>query len=139
MSPILIDTGPIVAILSSSDDCHQVCVKTLHQIEPPMLTTWLVLTEAHYLLRRDQKALKGLFRAFNGGLFTLEALSADALPWLEQFLTQYEDINPQIADASLMYLAEKKNIDTIFTLDYRDFSIYRFRNKKAPKILPLNL
>lgn len=139
MSPILIDTGPIVAILSASDDRHQVCVKTLHQIEPPMLTTWLVFTEAQYLLRRDKKANRGLFRAFNGGLFSLENLSADALPWLERFLTQYENINPQIADASLMYLAEQKNIDTIFTLDRRDFSIYRFRNKKAPKILPIDL
>jgi hypothetical protein len=89
-------------LLSASDARHQVCVETLKMIESPMLTTWLVLTEAQYLLRRDQ----------------------------------YEDINPQIADASLMYLAAQKNIDTIFTLDRRDFSIYRFSNKKVPKILP---
>lgn len=139
MSSILIDTGPIVAILSASDDRHQLCVETLKFLKPPMLTTWSVLTEAQYLLRRDKKALKALFGAFNEGLLMLENLSADALPWLERFFIKYEDINPQIADASLMYLAERKNINTIFTLDRRDFSIYRFDNKKAPNLVPINL
>ncbi|WP_071190019.1 PIN domain-containing protein [Trichormus sp. NMC-1] len=123
MSGILIDTGPIVAILSSADNHHKICVETLKKLSPPLLTTWPVITESQYLLRKNKKALQGLFHAFSGGLFALEELPSESLPWLENFLTKYEDINSQIADASLMYVAEQKNIDTIFTLDRRDFFI----------------
>ncbi|MGK7877318.1 MAG: type II toxin-antitoxin system VapC family toxin [Xenococcaceae cyanobacterium] len=139
MNRIIVDTGPIVAILSTSDNQHTVCVETLKNITPPMLTTWPVFTEVQYLLRRDKKALQGLFRALDSGLIVLEEISAEALPWLQKFLEKYADISPQLADASLMYLAEKKNIDTIFTLDRRDFSIYRFKNKKAPHLIPVVL
>ena len=135
MSRIIVDTGPIVAILSRSDNYHKVCVETLKTIKPPMLTTWMVFTEAHYLLRRDNLALKGLFNAFEKELLALEEIPSDALVWLKEFCMKYEDINPQIADASLMYLAEKNNIDTIFTLDRRDFSIYRLL-KKSLTIIP---
>ncbi len=136
MSCIIIDTSPIVAILSSKDNHHQVCVETLKNLTPPLLTTWAVLTETYYLLRKDKKALEGLFRAFKSNLFQLEELAPDSLPWIEKFFNKYKDINPQIADVSLMYLAEQKNIDTIFTLDSRDFSIYRFSNKNAPILIP---
>ncbi|PNW38207.1 UNVERIFIED_CONTAM: twitching motility protein PilT [Euhalothece sp. KZN 001] len=139
MKRVIVDTGPIVAILSASDHHHQICVETLKEITPPLITTWSVLTEVQYLLRRNPKALQGLFRSFEEGLFILEELSPEALPWLQMFLTQYQDITPQLADASLMYVAEKKEIKTIFTLDRRDFSIYRFRNKQAPSLLPSRL
>ena len=136
MNQIIVDTGPIVAILSASDSYHQVCLETLKIITPPMLTTWAVLTEVQYLLRKDNRALQALLTGFNNNLFVLEDVSADALPWLQKFLLKYENLRPQLADASLMYLAEKRKIETIFTLDRRDFSIYRFQNKKAPNILP---
>ena len=136
MNQIIVDTGPIVAILSASDSYHQVCLETLKIITPPMLTTWAVLTEVQYLLRKDNRALQALLTGFNNNLFVLEDISADALPWLQKFLLKYDNLRPQLADASLMYLAEKRKIETIFTLDRRDFSIYRFQNKKAPNILP---
>lgn len=136
MNQIIVDTGPIVAILSASDSYHQVCLETLKIITPPMLTTWAVLTEVQYLLRKDNRALQALLTGFNNNLFVLEDVSADALPWLQKFLLKYDNLRPQLADASLMYLAEKRKIETIFTLDRRDFSIYRFQNKKAPNILP---
>jgi len=136
---VIVDTGPIVAILSASDRHHQICVETLKEITPPLITTWPVLTEVQYLLRRNPKALQGLFLSFEQGLFVLEQLSPEALPWLQQFLNKYQEMTPQLADISLMYVAEKKESKTIFTLDRRDFSIYRFTNKQAPSLLPSRL
>lgn len=136
MNRIIIDTGPIVAILSASDAYHTVCVEALKNITPPMLTTWPVLTEVQYLLRKDHRSIQGLFRALENELIMLEEISAEAIPWLQNFLQKYSDITPQLADASLMYLAEKQGLETIFTLDKRDFSIYRFNNRKAPKLIP---
>ncbi len=46
------------------------------------------------------------------------------------------DIGVQLADASLVYLAERDQIDTVLTLDRRDFSIYRFGNNRSFTLLP---
>ena len=56
-------------------------------------------------------------------------------PLKRKFCMKYEDINPQLAEERLMYLAEKNNIETIFTLERRDFSIYRLL-KKPLTIIP---
>ena len=37
----------------------------------------------------------------------------------------------RLADAALVHLAERENIDTIFTLDRRDFSIYRTASNRV--------
>jgi len=42
----------------------------------------------------------------------------------------------QVADGALVYLAEREGIDTVFTLDRRDFSVYRLRNGRGLRILP---
>jgi hypothetical protein len=60
---------------------------------------------------------------------------AEAVP-IAQILNRYSGLQPQLADASLVYLAERENINTIFTLDRRDFSAYRAARKRAFRIIP---
>jgi hypothetical protein len=55
---------------------------------------------------------------------------------IAQILNRYSGLQPQLADASLVYLAERENINTIFTLDRRDFSVYRAARKRAFRIIP---
>jgi predicted nucleic acid-binding protein len=59
-----------------------------------------------------------------------------AMLWIPAFLRKYRKLNPQIADAALMYLADRENIDTIFTLDRRDFSIFQLSGGRRVHILP---
>jgi len=133
---VLIDAGPLVAIVSKDDMHHDRCVAELAHLRPPLLTTWPVVTEAMWLLRRDAAALRGLFRGFHDGLWTLSLLGSEALPWLEAFLGRYRKLEAQLADASLVYLAEHEGFDTVFTLDYRDFSVYRYKKNKLLKLIP---
>ncbi len=51
-------------------------------------------------------------------------------------MKRYENIRPQLADAALVYLAGRERIDTIFTLDRSDFSIYRPSRRRSFRILP---
>jgi len=51
-------------------------------------------------------------------------------------MEQYENLDPQLADACLVYLAHRENIDTVFTLDRRDFSVYRTSRKRPFQIVP---
>ena len=133
---VLVDTGPIVAILSANDANHSECVQELSCLAPPLFTCWPVITEAHWLLRRQPRGVDGLFRAFSAGLLELAPLGADALDWIAGFLKKYRKSGAQLADAALVYLAERDNIETIFTLDRRDFSIFRFRRNRPFTILP---
>lgn len=133
---ILVDTGPIVALLSSEDNYHLICVDTLKKLKPPLITCWAVITEVHWLVRKNKKAVESLFLAMSGGLIEIVHLPEDSNEWLKTFLLKYHDTGAQLADASLCYLAEVNNIDSIFTLDRRDFSIYRLKNNKAINIVP---
>lgn len=133
---VLIDTGPIVAMLSESDQHHERCSVQLDELRPPLLTCWPVVTEAQWLLRHDDQAVDGLFRAFDGGLLALLPVDESAMPWLAAFLRRYRKIEPDLADAMLVYLAEREGIRTLFTLDQRDFSIYRYAGNRRLNIIP---
>jgi hypothetical protein len=55
---------------------------------------------------------------------------------IAKVMKQYQDIRPQLADAALVYLAGRERIDTIFTLDRRDFAVYRSPHHRAFRIVP---
>lgn len=59
-----------------------------------------------------------------------------ALEWIISFMDRYASIRAQFADAALMYIAERERIDAVFTLDRRDFSVYRTSAGQALTILP---
>jgi len=133
---VLLDTGPLVAILSRKDAYHQVCVAQLRLIVPPLLTCWPIITEAAWLLRQYPVAVQRLLASFTQGWITLLPLGeSDAEP-IGKILQQYRKLNAQLADAALVHLAEREGLDTVFTLDRRDFSVYRFSGKRSFHLLP---
>ncbi len=134
---VLVDAGPLVAILYHRDPHHSVCVDQLHQIRRPLLTCWPVITEAAWLLRRRPEAVQRLLRGFETDGLRLLHLDETALPWMAAFVERYRNLRAQVADAALVYLAEREGIDTVFTLDRRDFSVYRMRNNIRLRLLPL--
>ena len=70
------------------------------------------------------------------GGFEVCGLRPDALGWIAAFLRRYAPIRPDVADASLMYLAEARGLAAILTLDRRDFSIYQKENGDLLTMLP---
>jgi len=136
MRRVLVDTGPIVAILSRRDQYHKVCVQALHEMPSPLFTCWPVLTEAAWLLRRTSDAVQRLFQSIDGGFLELLSLTnEDALP-IAAILKKYRNVRIQLADAALVHIAARDGLDTIFTLDLQDFSEYRLANGRAFHVLP---
>jgi predicted nucleic acid-binding protein len=133
---VLIDAGPLVAIVSRQDVHHQRCVDELANLPTPLRTCWPVVAEAFWLVRRSPQAIHGLFRGFADDLWTLAPLGPEALSWLEVFMNRYRKVGAQLADACLVHVAERDGIDTVFTLDRRDFSIYRYGKNRRLKIIP---
>ncbi len=137
MRRVLADTGPVVAILSRRDQYHRTCVEALRDLPGPLFTCWPVITEAAWLLRRDSTVVQQLLHSLDTGFLELLPLTtADAKP-IASILKKYRDIRIQLADAALVHLATRDGLDTIFTLDQRDFSVYRLPKGRAFRITPL--
>ncbi len=133
LTNVLVDTGPLVAIFCESDEYHAVCIDTLQRIVPPLLTTWSVITEAAWLLRDQPAGLRRLYAP--QGLFSIVQQGDEQLSELLAIFERYRDLRPQLADLSLVHLAESRDLSIVFTLDRRDFSVYRARRKHL-KLLP---
>jgi uncharacterized protein len=82
-SRVLLDTGPLAAIVDPQETEHRRCVETLATIEPPLLTCWPVITEAAWLLRRDSAAVRRLLRGAQTGFYTVLDLDEGELPAIE--------------------------------------------------------
>lgn len=136
MKRILVDTGPLVAILSREDEYHTDCVAALRDMPGPLLSCWPVITEAAWLLRKSPSAVQQLLRSIDGGFLELLPLAGAEAEAIAVLMKRYEDIHPQLADVALVYLATREKIDTIFTLDQRDFSIYRSGRRTTFRIVP---
>lgn len=66
-------------------------------------------------------------------VFTLDAAAA---AWIGEKMSKFETLAPQVADVSLLYVAQRTGIRTVFTLDRRDFSAYRLDGGEALRIEP---
>jgi predicted nucleic acid-binding protein len=136
LTRVLLDTGPLVALLARDDSWHEPCKEQLHSLKPPLLTSWPVLVEADWLLRTQPVATQEMLHWVHSGIVEVLPMGDDAAPWIMSFLRKYRKLRPQIADASLVYLAEREGIESVFTLDRRDFSAYRFGRNRPLRLLP---
>ena len=103
----------------------------------PMVTTWPAFTEAMYLLGRaggwpPQAALWGMLER---GMLQIAELSDAAAMRMRGLMEQYRDLPMDVADASLVALAEERGQTRIFTLD-SDFQVYRLQRGRTFTIVP---
>lgn len=102
-----------------------------------MLTCWPVLTEAFWMLRDRPAAIHNLLRSFGAdGLLQLATLGEADLPGIARILQVYASLRPQLADAAVVHLAEREGLRTIFTLDRRDFTVYRLSRNRPLNLIP---
>jgi uncharacterized protein len=132
----LIDAGPLVALFSRKDSNHNLCVSVSKEMSPPYLTSWPVLTETAWLLRHYPIAIRELLQSIEKGFLRILDLDHHFIGWSVAFFERYENIGVQLADASLVYLAEREKIFEVFTLDRRDFTVYRTTRNRALDIIP---
>ena len=136
MRSVLLDTGPLVALLDKSEKNHERCVAFFQEFKGTFLATEPVLTEAVYLLGPSLTAQKTCIDFVVRGGATLIPQSAQSLSRAVVWMEKYKDLPMDFADATLVSLAEEAGIDEIFTLDRRGFYTYRLRGKKAFKLWP---
>ena len=133
---ILLDTGPIVALFDASDEYHRTCVELLKGVNEPLITTWPVLTEAFYLLGFSWKAQDNLWEFIMRGGVEILSLDDKQKGRCRQLMEKYEDLPMDLADGTLVVLAESRKVKKVFTLDHKDFQIYKPTRIKSFTLLP---
>lgn len=133
---ILVDAGPLVALLHDDDKHHAVCRKTLTSLREPLATVWPPIVEAMDLLGFSGKAQDALLEMVESGTLALLPLEPADAPRLRDLMNKYRDLPMDLADAALVCVAEKERIGRVFTLDRRDFEVYRPRGIGRFSVLP---
>jgi hypothetical protein len=96
-----------------------------------------VITEASYLLNRyDYHLVHHLLAACRDGVYALLPLDKLDIELIDRLIAKYQDLCLDFADAALMHLAEREGIELVFTLDRRDFSVFRTSVGKPLVLLP---
>ena len=125
MPAVLVDTGPLVALLDRSDPYHLTCQETLSSLDDSLVTVWPVVTETMYMLRAYWQAQEALWEMIEMGAVEILPLGIDDIPHMKELMRKYRDLPMDLADAALVRVAEREQLRRIFTLDRRDFQVYR--------------
>jgi predicted nucleic acid-binding protein len=122
---ILVDSGPLVALLHEDDDKHESCETAFRALDETLVTVWPVLTEAMHLLRFSSMAQNALCEMIELGVVSILPLDEADVPRMKALMRQYRDLPIDFADAALVRVAEREKLLKVFTLDRRDFQVYR--------------
>lgn len=136
MRGVLVDAGPLVALLDRGDDRHDQAVAALREMRDPLFTVWPVVTEAMYFLSGSWRGQAALWELLTEGTITLAALGEDDLARMSALMAKYKDLPMDLADAAIVRVAERDRIRYVFTFDQRDFRVYRPQGINRLAVLP---
>lgn len=133
-SQVIVDTGPLVALLNRNDAMHSGVVQQLRDIAPPLITCEAVLAEATYLTRHLPGARAALIEMVGDGFLRIGMNLADNHRAILTLIRRYHTVPMSLADACLVRLAEMLPHSVVFTLD-NDFWIYRKNGRHIIEVL----
>jgi uncharacterized protein len=133
----IVDTGAIIALLDPDEFWHNTCVDTLASLQLPLLTTEAVLTELFHLIAARNLSVEKTWKFVLSGALVIRPCADSDLPALRALMAQYKDRPMDFADATLVHLAGRESLTTIFTVDRDDFETYRIGARKRFTILPV--
>lgn len=137
---IIVDTGVLYALADHTDAHHRACTDWLRTTREELTVPSLVITEAAYLIgTRGGATAEALFleALVPGGRFQIAELDpATDLPRMAALVRKYANLPLGTVDATVIAIAERRAVDTIATVDRRDFSIVRPAHISAFTLTP---
>lgn len=133
----LTDAGPLIALIDPADPDHDRCVAALADVDPPLATSCAAFTEAMYFLgdRIGWRAQEALWKLADRGDVQLLELSREEARSAAELMRKYRDTPMDLADATLVCLAQSRGERRIFTLD-NHFRAYRLAGRIGFDLLP---
>lgn len=128
---ILADSGFWIAFGNRRDRHHAAAVEVLARWSSEgFASTWPVLAEVTHLLapRVGTQQATAFIDAVARGACEIPSPPDDALVRSRDLMSKYRDLPMDLADASLVILAEETGEGRIRSTDIRDFEGYRWKN-----------
>ena len=122
----LIDAGPIIALFDGSDQHHRRVYQFMEHFRGNLITSWPVITEACYMLDFNKKTQLDYLDWITEGGVEIHHIEQWNIVHIRELMATYADLPADLADTTLLHIAEVRNLTQIITLD-RDFDIYRTR------------
>ncbi len=132
----LADTGALLAYLDAADRWHERCRVAFAQFRLPLTTSAAVLTELFQLVGNSAREMDITWKFVRSGALTVAPISDRDLPDVEALMRKYHDRAMDYADATLVHLAQREALSTVFTIDHDGFEAYRVGGRKRLRILP---
>jgi predicted nucleic acid-binding protein len=132
----LIDTGAILALLDRKDRWHSICVDTFAKLRLPLTTSEAVLTELFHLVGDNGHERESAWRFVRSGAIVLSTIEDAELAQIRALTVRYADRPMDFADATLVHLAKREGLTTIFTVDHADFNTYRIDGRRRFRVIP---
>ena len=132
----LADTGALIACLDRDDPWHERCREAFEQLYLPLSTSTAVLTELFHLVGDNKREVELAWKFIRSGTVTVLPISDRDLSDLEALMAKYHDRPMDFADATLVHLAQRESLFTVFTVDHNDFETYRIGGRRRFRILP---
>ena len=135
---LVLDTGPILALLDAGDPAHARSVAMVDEIREDLIVPVCVLVEVDYwtLKLLGQESWEIFVDDIVSGAYRLEPLTVDDLQRASELESQYQQLDLGLVDASVIALCERLGEKKVATLDRRDFSIVRPRHCDSLTLLP---
>ncbi len=135
---VLVDSGPIVALLDRRDIYHEWAKREIANLHEPLMTCEAVISEVFFLLSRVRGGTSIFIALLRDGLilasanFSYRERSSEVLHHLQQ----YVDLPMSFADACLVRMSEIERDSIIFTTDRGFLTYRRNRRQNIPLISP---
>lgn len=126
---VIADTGFWLALANERDQHHARAKACLRELAGPLITTWPVVTETCHLLlvRLGNASQRRFVDSFAAGAFDVFDLEPRHAGRISELMDKYADLPMDLADASLVVLAEHLGHGRILSTDARDFHAYRWK------------
>jgi uncharacterized protein len=131
---VLIDTGPIVALLNRRDQHHDWARATAEGLDAPLHCCEAVLAEAHHLLSGTHDGNRRLNHLVDSGRLDLAFRYREHTDRVHELMNTYASVPMSIADGCLVALSESLRDPRVFTVD-EDFRIYRRKRNRPLELL----
>lgn len=134
MTPVLLDTGCIVALLDRDERHHEACKSALLDLAAPLITCEAVIAESCYLLRSVPAAVDAVLENVERGTFRIPFRLDAAAKQIRALMKKYVSVPMDFADACLVLMADLVGSGRVLTLDH-DFTVYRWRRTRKFELL----
>jgi predicted nucleic acid-binding protein len=135
---VLVDASFLFSITYSHDKWHKDCVEVVRNLRHKFIVPVTVLPEVTHLLRKrlGHKIMREFVREVSVSNWHIENLYDEDMERASELLSVYADARLDFADATIVAMAERLGVETILTLDRRDFSVVRPKHIPHFNLLP---